>query len=245
MDADDIASPTRLECQVEFLDTHRDIVACGTGISYFPRRLIRDGARKYESWINGVISPAAIERDLFVECPIPHPTLVVRATAFQQLGGYLEVGWPEDYDLILRLWEAGYRFGKVPEVLLRWRERPDRLSRTDQRYADDAFRRCKVHFIRHRIAGRPVVICGAGPVGKAFARALLANEHRVAAFIELDPRKMGQTIHGASVVPWSDIRRYREAYALAAVGSSEARWEIREHLIAAGFREPEDCCAVA
>ena len=245
MDADDIASPTRLECQVAFLDAHSDIVACGTGIRYFPRRLVRDGARRYESWINGLVSPAAIERDLFVECPIPHPTLVVRATAFEQLGGYLEVGWPEDYDLILRLWEAGYRLGKVSEVLLRWRERPDRLSRTDPRYADDAFRQCKAHFIRRRIAGRPVVICGAGPVGKAFARALLAKEHHVTAFIELDPRKIGQTIHGAPVVPWSDMRCYRDVYALAAVGSPEARREIRERLLAAGFREPEDCCAVA
>jgi glycosyltransferase involved in cell wall biosynthesis len=245
MDADDVASPTRLERQVEFLNTRSNIVACGTGVRYFPRRLIRDGARKYESWINGTISPAAIERDLFVECPIPHPTLVVRATAFHQLGGYLEVGWPEDYDLILRLWEAGYRFGKVPEVLLQWRERPDRLSRTDPRYAAEAFRRCKVHFIGRRIAGRPAIICGAGPVGKAFARALLANEHHVAAFIELDPQKIGQTIHGAPVVPWSDIRCHRDAYALAAVGSPEARWKIREHLLAAGFRELEDCCAVA
>ncbi len=245
MDADDIANPTRLERQVEFLGMHTDIAACGTGVSYFPRRLIRVGARRYESWINGIISPTAIERDLFVECPIPHPTLVVRASAFHQLGGYRDAGWPEDYDLILRLWEAGYRIGKVPEVLLRWREHPDRLSRTDPRYADDAFRRCKVHFIARRIAGRAVVICGAGPVGKAFARTLLANEHRIAAFIELDRRKIGQTIHGAPVLPWSAIGRYRDAYALAAVGSPDARWEIREHLLAAGFREPEDCCAVA
>jgi glycosyltransferase involved in cell wall biosynthesis len=245
MDADDVAAPRRFEQQVALLDAHPDTAACGTCIQYIPRRLVRDGARRYERWINGVVSPDEMERDLFVECPVPHPTLVVRQAAFEQVGGYRDMGWPEDYDLILRLWEVGYRIGKVPEVLLDWRERPDRLSRTDSRYDEDAFRRCKARFIGRRIAGRNVVVWGAGPVGKTFARALQAEGHNVAAFIDLDPRKIGQTIHGGPVVPPASITEYGGAYVLAAVGSSGARADIRRELHAAGFREPEDCCAVA
>jgi glycosyltransferase involved in cell wall biosynthesis len=245
MDADDIAEAARFERQAAFLAEWPDLAACGTRVRYFPRELVRDGARRYEQWINDVLTPDEIERDLFVECPIPHPTLVVRRETFEELGGYRDADWPEDYDFVLRMWQAGHRFAKLPEVLLHWRERPDRLSRTDPRYTEEAFRRCKVHFLESRIAGRPVVICGAGPVGKAFALVLLEAGHRIVAFVDLDPRKIGQNIHGARVIPPSDIALYTGAYFLAAVGSEKARWEIRKYLVGAGFQELDDFCAVA
>ena len=245
MDADDIALPRRLERQVALLDTNPDVVACGTRVRYIPRELVRDGARRYESWINDVVQPEEIERDLFVECPIPHPSLIVRRMAFERAGGYRDAGWPEDYDLVLRLWQEGGRLGKVPEVLLEWREGGERLSRNDPRYSEDAFRRCKVHYLKRRIAERPVVVWGAGPVGKAFARALQSAGEVVVAFVDLDPRKIGQVIHEAPVLRPSDIGGYRSAYVVAAVGSTEARAEIRASLAAAGFREPAECCAVA
>ena len=245
MDADDVAAPRRFELQVAYLECDADVVACGTGIRYVPRKLVRGGARRYERWINGVISPDEMERDLFVECPIPHPSLLMRRAAFETVGGYRDMGWPEDYDLILRFWERGCRFGKVPDVLLDWRERPDRLSRTDRRYSEDAFRRCKVQFLGRRLAGRNVVVWGAGPVGKAFARALQEDGRAVAAFVDLDSRKIGQTIHGAPVIHPSGIAEYSASYVVAAVGSVDAREEIRASLRAAGFSEPEDCCAVA
>jgi glycosyltransferase involved in cell wall biosynthesis len=245
MDADDIAKPQRLERQVELLEAHPHLVACGTGVRYFPRSLVRDGARRYERWINGVVGPAEIERDLFVECPIPHPTLVVRRDAFEAAGRYRDAPWPEDYDLVLRLWQRGGRFSKVPDVLLEWRERPDRLSRTDARYGEDAFRRCKVHYLGRRIAGRPVVVWGAGPVGKAFALALKGAGHHVTAFVDLDRRKIGQTIHDAPVIHPADIGARRGAYVVGAVGQPAARTEIRAALSAAGFHEPDECCAVA
>ncbi len=245
MDADDIAVATRFERQIDFLDTHTDLVACGTMVEYIPRKTVRDGAQRYEQWVNSVISLEQMQRDLFVECPIPHPTLVMRRAVFEAVGGYRDAGWPEDYDLMLRFWEAEHRFGKVPEVLLQWRERPDRLSRTHVRYTQEAFVRCKVHFLRRRIAERPVVVWGAGPVGKSFSRALQDNGHEIVAFVDLDPRKIGQTIHGAPVVHPDSIEEYRSAYVLAAVASLEARDEIRGSLRVAGFRDPDDCCAVA
>ena len=161
------------------------------------------------------------------------------------MGGYRETGWPEDYDLVLRLWKAGWQLGKVPEVLLHWREGSDRLSRTDPRYSEGAFRECKVHFLSARTCNRPVVICGAGPVGKAFARALQNKGHTIAAFVDLDPRKIGQTIHGAPVIKRAGIGAFPDAYFLAAVASAQARQEIRQYLSDTGLREIEEFCAVA
>lgn len=245
MDADDIALPERLARQVELMDSQTHLALCGTNVEYFPQELVRDGARRYQKWINGITRSDQMENDLFVECPIPHPTLMMKRAAFERVGGYVQTDWPEDYDLILRFWANGMKMGKVPEVLLRWREHPDRLSRTDTRYSDGAFRRCKVQYLGKRIGERSVVVWGAGPVGKAFARELLGQSHRVVAFVDLDPRKIGQRIYDIPVIPPSEIKGYRNSYVVAAVGSATARSQIRTDLAAAGFREPEEFCAVA
>lgn len=179
MDADDIAHAARFARQVELLAA-RSLAACGTGVHYFPRGLVREGAREYERWVNSLVEPDDIARDIFVECAIPHPTLMIRRTVLEAVGGYRDVAWAEDYDLLLRLWTAQEPLGKVAEVLLDWREGPERLSRTDARYSDESFRRCKVHYLKATLLrGRPeLVVCGAGPVGKSFARELQSSGFR-------------------------------------------------------------------
>ncbi len=247
MDADDEALPERLERQVELLDAHPEIVACGTGVEHAPREGLTDGALRYEAWINGLVTPEEIERDLFVECPLPHPTFLLRADAVAAVGGYRDEGWPEDYDLLFRLREAGGRLGKVDEVLLRWWDEPDRLSRTHPAYSLDAFRRCKVHFLRRTLlVGRSgAVLWGAGPTGKAFSRVLREAGVRLVAWIDVDPGKVGQEIHGAPVVAAEDAGRYSEALHLGAVAQPGARAEIRDALGALGFTELEHFAMVA
>lgn len=247
MDADDVARPERLERQVELLERDPTLAGCGTGVEYVPLAAVGSGARRYERWINALVEPDAIARDVFVECPLPHPTFFLRADAVARLGGWRDAGWPEDYDLVLRSWEAGERLGKVPEVLLDWRERPDRLSRTDPTYDADAFRRCKIHYLKRTLLrGRDgVVVCGAGPTGKAFGRALQRAGVAVRGWVDLDPRKIGKRIHGAPVVAPAGIQAFRGALCVAAVGQRGAREEIRAALQAAGWREMEEFVAVA
>jgi glycosyltransferase involved in cell wall biosynthesis len=246
MDADDIAHPERLRLQVELMDAVPGLAATGTRVRYFPRRLVRDGARRYERWLNHVVEPARIARDIFVECPIPHPTLMIRRSAFDAAGGYRDEGWPEDYDLILRLWRAGLRLGKVPRVLLAWRERADRTSRVDGRYSREAFLACRLaHLLPTLVGDRRLVVAGAGPTGKAFARAALERGARIAAFVEVDPRKIGQEIHGAPVVAPTEITALKGCFGVAAVAGESARAEIRRRFRAAGWREMADFCAVA
>jgi glycosyltransferase involved in cell wall biosynthesis len=246
MDADDSAEPHRIARQCALLDSTPDIAACGTRVRYFPDDDVRGGARRYEAWINALTDPDQLARDIFIECPIAHPTLLIERAQLDAVGGYRDCGWPEDYDLILRLWRAGKRLANVPEVLLQWRERADRLSRTDRRYSAAAFVRCKAHHLaRSHLRDRRALIVGAGPVGKAMARALIAERVPVAAFVDIDPRKIGQRVHGAPVITQAAAAEYRDTFALAAVGSAEGRAQIRKWLAAAGWREGEACCAVA
>jgi len=247
MDADDVAAPDRLELQDGLLRERPDVSACGTHVRYFPPELVRNGALRYQRWLNSLASPESVAREIFVECPLAHPSLLARRAALLAVGGYRDVGWPEDYDLVLRLWAAGRRLAVVPRVLLEWREAPARISRVHSRYSPAAFRRCKVHFLARTLAvGRKgVVVWGAGPVGKAFARELMGQGVKLRAFVDLDPRKIGQDVYGVRVVPPADIGRFRGALAVAAVGTPGGRTEVRASLDAAGWREMTDYCAVA
>ena len=127
MDADDIALPERLEKQREYMEQHPGTALCGTHVSMFGED-IGEGRSRYEEWLNSLRTHGDVVRDLFIECPIAHPTFCVRRDAFERVGGYEDHRWAEDYDLCMRLFLSGARFGVVPESLLRWRESPGSRS---------------------------------------------------------------------------------------------------------------------
>jgi glycosyltransferase involved in cell wall biosynthesis len=242
MDADDICSPERLAAQRDHMEQNPDIAACGTGIRLFPEHGIGPGYRRYEAWLNSLSSAQELNADLFVECPIAHPSLMIRRSVLHGLGGYRDAGWPEDYDLLLRLHAVGMRAVNLPRALLHWRVRSDRHSLRSERYSAAAFRRCKVHFLEASFLppGRPIVVWGAGKVGKPLARELIRHGMPVTAFVDLDPRKLGQEVHGAPVLsPAGFAQTISEAdpYVLAAVGSAGAREDIRNALRDMGRRE--------
>jgi glycosyltransferase involved in cell wall biosynthesis len=240
MDGDDVALPHRLEVQVAAFEADGGLAACGGGIEYFPHEAVRDGSRRYERWINGLVTVETAARDVFVECPIPHPTLMARREVVE----YRPCDWPEDYDLVLRLWARGERFRNVDEVVLRWRDHPVRLSRTEARYSLDAFVRCKVAHLRATLLRgfESVVVWGAGPVGKSFARAL---GRQVVAFVDVDSRKIGKQVYGAPVVTADAAAAFADAFALGAVAGEKARAEIRATVAAQGRRDGIDFVAVA
>ena len=246
MDADDVALPERLRVQLDALERER-LDAVGGRVELVSGGRVTDGLRRYADWLNSLVTEEAAARDVFVECPLAHPALIVRTDALDRVGGYRETGWPEDYDLVLRLWAAGARFRNVEQVVLRWRDRPDRQSRADARYAEGAFVRCKVHHLRRTLLRdrRPAVVWGSGPVGKRFARELLAAGVAVEAFVDVDPRKHGKRIYGVPVVAPDESARFRHAVALGAVAGADGRARVRDLAYAEGRRDGEDFAAVA
>jgi len=247
MDSDDRAHESRFELQHALMEASPTTGLCGTHVRYFPEASVRDGTRRYEGWLNALTTAADLERDLFVECPLAHPTLFMRAEVVEALGGYRDAGWPEDYDLVLRAWEAQVGLAVVPEVLHDWREGPERLSRRSPVYAIEAFRRCKVAYLirTHLKSTDEVFIWGAGPTGKAFGRLLLEHGRKIAGWVDVDPRKIGQSIHGAPVLEPDRMTPAVGRMVLAAVAQPGAREEVRETLRSAGFREPGDVVAIA
>jgi glycosyltransferase involved in cell wall biosynthesis len=248
MDADDVMHRDRLALQLAALDADPALAAVGSHVRVFPRRRLAPGLRAYERWLDAIETPADVRAEAFVECPVAHPTLAIRTDVLRTFG-YRDVGWPEDYDLVLvlRLLARGHVLGVVPRRLLAWRDGPRRLWRTDRRYALDRFTACKAaHLAAGFLAGVDAyVLCGYGATGRALRKALLAHGKRPSRIVDVHPRRVGETIAGAPVVSVDELRRRPERPVVASVAGGRRRAEIRALLASNGLRELEDFVCAA
>lgn len=232
MDADDVCHSDRLRLQVEFMDSSPAISVCGSLVTSFPRRHVKAGFAKYETWLNSLVTHADIARDIFVESPIAHPSVMMRAADLLMVGGYRDMGWPEDYDLWLRFFTAGKLFAKVPHTLLYWREWDRRLTFTDSRYSLESFIRLKAHFLTQFVdwSSRRAIVWGAGMTGRRLTKHLLREGLQPIAVIDIDPRKVGGTLRGAPIIWPEGLMQYPDAFVIVAVGSAVARDLIRQRM---------------
>ena len=236
MDSDDRAHPERLAKQITYLEQHPDVGVVSCRVSAFPEEQVREGFRIYIDWLNRLLNDDDIKREIFIESPLPHPSVTYRKSLIQAVGGYQDNGWAEDYDLWLRLYLENVRFAKLPQVLLEWRERPERLTRTDSRYSLENFLRLKAHYL----AAGPlqdrdaVLLWGAGMNGRRLSKHLIRLGVPLVAFIDVDPKKIGHTKRGLPIISPDKIveewKRYHHPALVSAVSARKARPLIREYL---------------
>lgn len=242
-DADDIMHRERLARQ---LAAGFDGVL-GCGVRTFPRAGLSEGLRGYEDWLNSLQSHEQIVRDLFVESPLAHPTVFMPRRLLDRVGGWRDVGWAEDYDLWLRLWRAGARFAKLPQVLHYWRDHPGRLSRGGGVYNTRSFRWCKASFLRETLCSGDctVSLWGVGKAGRVWSRALEGVGIRVVRHIDPDEREVGGVCRGRPVVGLDAVSGIGDGPILVALGVMGARERARAHLDGLGLREWRDYLCVA
>jgi glycosyltransferase involved in cell wall biosynthesis len=246
MDADDWMHRDRLSAQLRHLEMSPEIAAVGCHVRLFPRAQLAPGMVAYESWLNSIVSPALLERDAYVECPIAHPTLFIRRSELQHFG-YRSCGWPEDYDLILRMLAAGRLVDVLPRRLLGWRDGNARLSRTGLDYRIERFTACKAaHLALGFLATEgEYILWGYGHTGRALYRELARLERRPSQIVELHPGRLGQTIHGAQVVAPDALRTLPRRPIVVSVAGELPRGEIRRALATMGFEEGVDFVCAA
>ncbi len=243
MDSDDFAYPDRLTKQAEFLHSNPGISAVSSLIRIVDAQgnPPAEGFAEYEKWLNGLETPDDIAAQRFIESPIANPTVMFRREVFEEVGGYRDLPWAEDYDFYLRLFDCGHAIGKVPEVLLDWTDHEGRLTRTHDRYSQENFLRAKAHFLAklELVKSGGISLCGAGPIGKQLAIFLKAEGVSLRAFYEVHPRRIGETIHGVPVLDQS-LLTCDGSTLVNAVGIRGKRNEVRQLAKSAGFHEGVD-----
>jgi GT2 family glycosyltransferase len=122
MDADDICRPDRFGKQVAYMEHHPEIAAVSGAMD------VIDESDIYLRTDAFPTLPDAIDSELLHRSCVCHPAVMARAAALRALGGYRSnVQYAEDYDLWLRISEAG-RIANLPDVLLSHRVHPTKTS---------------------------------------------------------------------------------------------------------------------
>jgi glycosyltransferase involved in cell wall biosynthesis len=246
MDADDRCHPDRLKLQREFLLQNPDVDVVGSLVEGFPKDQVGEGFQLYFQWLNSLIHHEDICREIFIESPLANPSTAFRKSWIEEMGGYQDRGWPEDYDLWLRAYLAKAKFAKIPQVLLEWREHPDRLTHVDSRYSLENFLRAKAHYLalgpaRNRDA---VFLWGAGMTGRRLSKHLEREGLPLVGFIDIDSKKIGRTKRGKPILAPEDLpktwKEYQNPILLTAVRARKAGPLIRSNLEGLGLIEGVD-----
>lgn len=113
MDSDDIAIPTRMELQLQYLRTHPETDIVGGQIEEFigvPSHIV--GKRKVP------LSNKDLYQLIKSRCPFNHMTVMFKRSAVMKVGNYLDWHYNEDYYLWIRMAIQGCEFANLPETLV-------------------------------------------------------------------------------------------------------------------------------
>lgn len=125
MDADDIALPSRLQTQVDYLDAHPDIVCVGTHWE-----IIDEADRLLHVQKPPVDDETMQQAAMRGATPFCHPSIMVRSEAMRRVGSYqVDMEPAEDLDLALRLGEIG-KLANIDVPLMRYRVHSGSVSGT-------------------------------------------------------------------------------------------------------------------
>ena len=246
MDADDICHPDRFASQLEFLGCHPEVGLVASRVEHWTSDGVsRPGYDAYVDWTNELLLPDDLSLNRFVESPLAHPSVFFRKELAVRHGGYAEGIFPEDYELWLRWMESGIRMQKLPDVLLRWRDHENRLSRVNDRYSPNAFYRMKLNYLhcwlkRHNPFFPEVKVWGAGRRTRQRARFLEQAGSHISAFYDVDPRKAGNPREGLVVSPIEEIPPPGQEFIVVMVGVRGARLKVSAFLEERGHRAGTD-----
>lgn len=116
MDADDVATPNRLEKQVSFLLTNPGVFAVGSSAYVIDKEGGLIGEKKMP------LENEKIYKEFFVFHPLIHPTLMFRKAAIKGKNLYkLQYQANNDYLTFFEMITKGHRFANLPDKLLYYR----------------------------------------------------------------------------------------------------------------------------
>jgi glycosyltransferase involved in cell wall biosynthesis len=123
-DADDICEPERLEKQVSFLEQHPDVDIVASQIRIIDDAGLPVGKRHYPQQHHEIV------RAMRRYNPISGSNAMFRRAVPEKIGGWREdVDRPaQDYEWYSRAASQGYRFGALPDYLVRYRRHESQIK---------------------------------------------------------------------------------------------------------------------
>lgn len=115
MDADDICIDNRVQKQIEFMETHKDIDICGGLIEEFNMDTLQTQEINYPEKNEDILKGFQKRNS------VAHVTTCIRKSFFEKTGFYDPSKKNEDLDLWIRGFEKGCRYYNIQDVLVKVR----------------------------------------------------------------------------------------------------------------------------
>ena len=146
MDNDDIAFPDRFEKQLKFMDSHQNIVACGSQVQYFGTS---DIIPEYP------LNHDEIKARFITANAIVHPTAFIRSEFIneQNIRYDEEHTYLEDYNFWLDVSRKG-KLANHPEILLKYRWHGQNMTAEGTEKRQDRYKKI-YHFILEELGIEP------------------------------------------------------------------------------------------
>ena len=123
MDADDVSLPRRFEMQMSRFRNRAELAVVGGFVN------IVDEKGRFVRLGDYPLGGSALVDFLEQGCPVAHPSVIMRKCIVDAVGGYRPLfAYAEDYDLWLRIHDAGYLIENVGEAVMDYRQHGETVS---------------------------------------------------------------------------------------------------------------------
>ncbi len=231
MDADDKMHPDKLELLLEKLIGNPK--ACVTAkVAYFSEGKLAHGFLRYADWLNTLTEKKTHYNEIFKECVVASPCWMMKREVLEKVGGICSDRYPEDYDLIFRLYQHSVPILGVNKVLHYWRDHENRASRNDPNYAQQDFIELKLDYLIKLELDNDskVILWGAGRAGKLWAKALLDKKIQFS-WVTDNEKKIGKDIYGMVIQTEAAVKEVEKSIILLAIKSPDFYAENHDLLV--------------
>ena len=230
IDADDIMPEYKIETLVTLLNKAGENHVATGFVEYFSSGQLGNGYKKYEKWLNRLTENSGNFSEVYRECCIASPCFMVFRKDLDRCGAFENDVYPEDYDLVFRFYKHGLKVVGSNRVLHRWRDHPQRNTRTSANYKDNTYIHLKIDFFLDidYDQEKNLVIWGAGRKGKKVAM-LLKQKALPFQWVCQTDSKVGQTIYGVKLEN-AESFDFENCQVIVLVANESEQSAILEHL---------------
>lgn len=246
MDADDIMPTHKLQLLIDLLTPNSNMKVATGKVQYFPIEEIQQGYKAYEGWLNSLVDSKCHWQEIYKECVIASPCWMMDRISFDQIGGFGQT-YPEDYDLVWRMFMNKVEVTCSQEILHLWRDHSTRTSRNSDIYQTQTYFELKINYMLQLdiIANRQIVVWGAGRKGKELIKVLIQKNIKPI-WVCKNKKKEGHIIYGIKLKTYLEIP-YNESKlsVFLTVSSLDDQGDIHHFLNQNGYQRSLDYFVLA
>lgn len=223
MDADDIMSENKIEILRSLLEKKKTKHIAVGNVKYFAsKKPMGNGYLKYANWLNELTSNKKNFKEIYKECTIPSCSWMMHRSDFENIKGFKNLNYPEDYDFLFRVYYNQIKLTTTKEIIHLWRDHPKRTSRNSKDYLFENFIPLKIKYlIGNELKPKDeLVLWGSGKKGKLVAKKLIENNCSFT-WISNNSKKIGVEIYQQKIQSTSLLKTEKKKLVICSISSKD------------------------